>query len=192
MSTEARPTPSRTLRVATGSAPSAASLAEGGTEQALGRLLERREAEGYARGLAEGRRALSEELGAAFTGALERLDKSREAALEQLNHTSVELAVEIARKLLRAEIPAGRYDLEGIVRSTLAFSDTGRGQCVVHVNPADAERLSEVPFRAGTEVEPDPSVPQGSVHVTTPQGLLVRDLDEALSSIGERILEGLE
>jgi len=37
----------------------------------------------------------------------------------------------------------------------------------------------------------DPSVARGSVHVTTPQGLLVRDLDEALRSIGERLLGDL-
>ena len=42
-------------------------------------------------------------------------------------------------------------------------------------------------YGAGTAVESDPGVPRGSVHVTTPQGLLVRDLDEALRAIGERL-----
>jgi hypothetical protein len=62
---------------------------------------------------------------------------------------------------------------------------------VVHVNPVDAERLADVPFRAGTELEADPGVPAGSVHVTTPQGLLVRDLDQALGSIREHLLGSL-
>ena len=77
------------------------------------------------------------------------------------------------------------------MRETLSFSGGARGPCTVHLHPADAGALEGVPFRSGTEIEADPSVPRGSVHVTTPHGLLVRDLDEALRSIGERLLENL-
>jgi flagellar biosynthesis/type III secretory pathway protein FliH len=112
-------------------------------------------------------------------------------AVEKLAYTSVELALEITRCLLRAEIPAGRYDLEAIVRESLSLSGAERGRCVVHLNPVDAEAIADVPLRSGTELEPDPNVPRGSVHVTTPQGLLVRDLEEAVKSIGERILGDL-
>lgn len=181
----------RTVRIAATTAPSAARLGSGDLEAATARAFQRREDEAYARGLEAGRRAAHLELGQGFEAALERLDASRDAALERINHTSIELALGIARQLLRAELPTERYDLEGIVRSTLAFSESGRGPCVVHVHPADAERLADVPFRAGTKIEADTGVPQGSVHVTTPHGLLVRDLDEALRSIGERLTEGL-
>jgi len=189
LSTEAHERP---LRLATGALPTAAALAEGSLDQSLARLLERRSAAAYACGFEAGRSAGRGELGNALEAALERLDAAREEAAARLGHTAVELSLEIARHLLRSELRAGRYDLEGIVRETLSFSATGRGRCVVHVNPVDAERLAQVPFRAGTEIEADAGVPQGSVHVTTPQGLLVRDLDEALRSIGERILEDLE
>lgn len=187
----------RTLRLGLIRPPSAAALAPAPREgqrpldAALARLLARREAAARAAGEAAGRAELEQSLGRALEAALARLDADRDEAATQLARTAVELALEIARTLLRLEIPAGRYDLEAIVREALACSETGRGDCVVHVNPLDAERLTRVPFRAGTELEADHGVPRGSVHVTTPQGLLVRDLDLALDSIRERLLGGL-
>jgi len=164
-------------------------VVEGDIEAALGRLLAAREEAGREAGRREGEDAVRAAIAGAVDAAVERLDAAREEALAHLNHTAVALAVEIARRLLRVELPAGRYDLEGIVREALSFSGTGRGRCVVHLHPVDAGALQGVPFRAGTVIESDPSVPRGSVHVTTPHGLLVRDLDEALRSIGERLLE---
>lgn len=184
----------RRARVVTAAQPAAASLAPAGSgdlDGALDRLLARRTAAAHAAGVAEGRATALADVGRAVEEALERLDASRVEALERVEGLAVELALEIARTLLRVELPAGRYDLERIVRETLACSDAGRGACVVHVNPVDAERLAAVPFRAGTEFEADHGVPAGSVHVTTPQGLLVRDLDQALASIRERLLGSL-
>lgn len=115
---------------------------------------------------------------------------SREASAE-VARTAVELAGEIARTLLRAEVVAGNYDLERIVRETLADSEVDRGSCVVHVHPSDAERLAEVRFRAGTRIEPDVEVSPGDVRVATPHGLLVRDMRRAVRDIAERILGDL-
>ena len=168
-------------------APRGARLAEGGRADALARLLERREAHAHARGRAVGEAEALEGAAAALLAASERLDAAREAAREGLAHTAVDLAVEIVRALLRVELPAGRYDLEGMVREALAFSGVERGRCVVHLHPQDAARLEGTRFRTGTVVEADEGVGRGSVHVTTPQGLLVRDLDEALRSVVERL-----
>jgi flagellar biosynthesis/type III secretory pathway protein FliH len=141
----------------------------------------------FARGVAQGEaRAL-----AATAGALDRavatLEAARSRAEQDLSHAAVELAIEIARTLVRAEIDAGRYDIERIVRESLAASGVGRRACVVHLNPIDAERLKSVPFRSATVIEPDLEVARGDVHVTTPHGILVRDVDSALDSIAERI-----
>lgn len=171
--------------------PSEARLAAGDLQAALERMLAAREAAAFEAGRREGEASMRASIVGAVDEAVARLDTSREEALTHLNHTAVGLAVEIARQLLRVELPTGRYDLEGIVREALSFSGAGRGRCVVHLHPADAGALEGVPFRAGTEIEADPSVSRGSVHVTTPHGLLVRDLDEALRAIGERLLENL-
>lgn len=169
--------------------PAAARLLAGDLRALLAARVAERERDAREAGRREGEQAAHAAAAAALSAAAERLDASREGALDDLAHTAVDLAVEIARCLLRVELPAGRYDLEGMVREALSFSGVQRGPCVVHLNPADARRLEGVAFRAGTRVEPDEGVSPGSVHVTTPQGLLVRDLDEALRSIRERLHE---
>ena len=127
----------------------------------------------------------------AFRCALERLEAFGEAARRDLARTSVELALAISKRLLRTEVVHGNMDLEGVVREALQAASTERGACVVHLNPVDLEALSGVPFRAGTELRGDVEVARGDVHVETSLGLVVRELDQALDSIGERLLEEL-
>ncbi|MFT7676834.1 MAG: flagellar biosynthesis/type III secretory pathway protein FliH [Planctomycetota bacterium] len=123
--------------------------------------------------------------------ALEQVAANLDKTLELLPTQAVELAVAIASELLAVEVRAESYDLERIVRGALGASDVGRGACIVHVCPADAERLSSMVWRAGTEVEQDPSLKPGDVHITTPRGLLIRELEPALASIREHLLEDL-
>ncbi len=139
----------------------------------------------------QGLRAAREELGAALDRAVERLAAFEDEARASLARTAVELALEIARLLLRTEIGRGNHDLERIVRDALSEAAVGRGPCVVHLNPADHARLSGVRFRSGTRLAPDEGVSPGDVHVETPLGLLVRDLDGALESIERRLHEAL-
>jgi flagellar biosynthesis/type III secretory pathway protein FliH len=95
--------------------------------------------------------------------------------------------MEITRALVRAEVRAQRHDVEKIVRETLAAAATERGPCVVHLNPDDLARLEGVRFRAGTRLEADSGVRRGDVHVESALGLLVREIDALLASVGERI-----
>ncbi len=147
------------------------------------------EARGHARGLAEGEaRALA---GAArrLDEAAEDLRRAREASDVAVIEDTTRLALAIAREVVRAEIDAGRYDLERIVREALAASGAGRAACVVHLNPVDVERLSGVAFRAATRLESDPEVAAGDVHISTQRGTLVRDVDAALANLAERFQE---
>lgn len=171
--------------------PLAVRVAEGSLADLAERLSARREAEAFERGRREGAREAASASAAALEGALERLDEAGRRAEQELPARAVELALVIARRLLRVEIDAQRYDLERIVRETLAQSGVGRGSCVVHLNPRDLELLDGVPFRAGTRLEADPAVDRGDVHVTTPQGLFVHEVDELLEAIGARLLEEL-
>lgn len=104
---------------------------------------------------------------------------------------AAELAFAIVRRLLYVEIDAGRYDLERMVRDTLHAAAAGRSPCVVHVHPDDALRLEGVAFRSGTTIESDIGVPKGSVHVETPMGLMVRELDALVDAVAGRIREEL-
>lgn len=156
--------------------PSAARLVPGD----LGDCRERR---AFERGLAQGR---AEALRNA-AGALQRAADELEAEHSRAAQLAVELALEIARVLLRREVRAKNYDLEAIVRETLAVSGVDRGRCVVHLNPEDAAALESVAFRAGTTLEPDVAVARGNVQVSTPRGLLVREFEQALDAIGSEL-----
>ena len=145
------------------------------------------EERGYARGQAEALEGAAQ----ALNQAAERLDQAREQATAQLTSDTVELAVEIARQLVQVEISAENYDLERIVRTSLAHSGLGRGSAVVHVSPEDQERLAAITFRAGTEIKADPKIQAGDVQVESPRGLLVREIDASLESIREQLLEDI-
>lgn len=178
-------------RIRTARAPRGVRLVDVGLEE-LGRKLE---AEHVRIALAEERRAAHEEAtrtaARALEAAVEALDAAREQAVAALSGDAVSLAVEIARQILKVEITASNYDLEQIVRATLAASGVKRGHCVVHVHPEDAAMLDGVVFREETVLQPDTDVDRGTVHVETPRGLLVREPAAALEEIREQLLEDL-
>ncbi len=126
---------------------------------------------------------------ALLEAALAELDKRAERAERELTSQAVELAVEIARSLLRVRVEAGDYDLERVVRAALADSGVGRGEVSVHLHPDDHALLEGCTFRTGTRLEIDPSMPRGDVHLSTARGLLVRDVEGSLESIREQLLE---
>jgi flagellar biosynthesis/type III secretory pathway protein FliH len=148
--------------------------------------------EAFEKGRREGEETVRSALAATLDAALAEIESLRESAVARLSQDASNLAVEIARELVRCETKAGRHDIERIVRETLAATSVGRGACVVHLHPKDAARLERVHFRARTQIESDPAVAEGDVHVTTPQGLLVRDLEHALDAIGERLRQELQ
>lgn len=127
----------------------------------------------------------------ALSMAVDQLDEARERAEEALSADAVALGLEIARQILKIEIEAANYDLEKIVRATLAASGVKRGHCIVHVHPEDAAMLESVVFRDETVVSPDGDIARGTVHVETPRGLLVREPNAALEEIREQLLEDL-
>ncbi len=148
-------------------------------------------AEAYAAGKADGLAAQQEAGREALEAAAARLDAARQEAEENLPSHVVELSVAIASELLAVELHSGNYDMEKLVRGALGSSGVGRGVCTVHVSRVDAERLAEISFRAGTTIEADPSLTPGDIHITTPRGLLVRELEPAIDAIREQLLEEL-
>lgn len=146
----------------------------------------------FARGVEEGRRLERSEATARLDDAVDQIVATQASAETALSKTAVELAITIARTLLRTEIRAGNYDLEGIVREALKETSTGRSACVVHLNPTDHARLADVKFRSGTKIQVDEGVALGEVQVETALGLLVRETMGALKSIEEALLEEIE
>ena len=138
-------------------------------------------------GHADGHSSALSGAAASLEAAASALDASREECIQEVTSLAVELGLGIARRLVRAELAAERHDIEAIVRDVLASTSSGRTTTKIYVSPEDAARLSEVTFRAATEVVSDESVSTGSVRVETPQGVLVRDIDECMQSITARL-----
>jgi flagellar biosynthesis/type III secretory pathway protein FliH len=162
-----------------------------GQADTLDAVVENERAKAFARGVEEGHRAERADAAGRLDAAVTALDELTERAGAELASTSVDLALEIARTILRVEIAAGNYDVERLVRESLHETGVGRGSCVVHLNPTDCARLADVRFRSGTTIEPDDGVPLGDVQVETSLGLLVREGLGALESIERRLREEL-
>jgi len=148
-------------------------------------------ARGYARGLAEGVELARSEAAGRLDEAAAAVESAREEAARSLARTAAELGVEIARRLLRTEVSIGRHDLEAMVRESLQAAGAGREECVVHLHPDDVESLKDVHFRSLTRIEADSGIARGDVHVETRLGCLVRELDESLEAIGDRLRQEL-
>ncbi len=175
-----------TFRVPTTALPVRATLLPQGSAAGLpeDRIAELTRAAGFRAGYAQA----AQEAAGALERAAERLDAASEAAREELTETAIELALEISKSILALEVEAGRYNIEKIVRESLAWSEVGRGKCTIHLNPDDVARLENVSFRAGTELEADMEVARGDVHVTTPRGLLVREVEETIQAIRDSLM----
>lgn len=170
-------------------APTTARLAEGDLSAALARLCQQREDAAYLRGQRAGCEATLSQAVLRLDAAIAEFHASSAAANAALASDTVELALAIAGELVRSEVEHRRHGIEVIVRETLMASGVGRGPCKVHVAPDDAETLSKLAFRAGTEIVPDTGVDLACVQVETAQGLLVRDIEAALASISARLRE---
>ncbi|HUR27338.1 MAG TPA: FliH/SctL family protein [Planctomycetota bacterium] len=169
--------------------PASVQVGEGRLGDALAREVARRERAAFEAGRRAGR---VEALAKAVTGlddAAQAFATAARKSDEALASDSVELALAIAAELVRCEVAARRHGIEKIVRETLHASGVGRGACTVHVAPEDAQTLATLSFRAGTKIEADQDVPPCCVQVETPQGLIVRDIDAAMTSVAARLRE---
>jgi len=142
-----------------------------------------------AAGVRQGEREAQAGSARALNEAADQLAEERERLVEELPRTAVSIALAIAREILRAEVDAGRYDIENIVRDTLRHASSNHTPCVVHLHPEDAARLEGARFRAGVSIEPDEAVGRCCANVVTPQGLLVRDLRDALDGVAAKLRE---
>lgn len=187
--TNLRPTGFATVR--TTRSPQGVRLVEGSLDQLARDLDDHRVQTALAAERREAHEEATRTAARALGAAVDLLEDARERAVEALSADAVTLAVEIARQILKVEIAAENYDLEQIVRATLAASGVKRGHCIVHVHPQDAAMLDDVVFREETILQPDIDVARGTVHVETPKGLLVREPGAALEEIREQLLEDL-
>ena len=152
-------------------------------------LVERAQERALAEGLVQGIALAQEREAGLLAQATAEIEKRRDELTDELAHSAVELGIAIARQLLHSEVSRGGHDIEKIVRETLGAAAAGRGRCTIHVHPDDFETLRDTKFRSGTSVQGDIGVARGDVQVETSMGLMVREVEERLTSIAERLRE---
>jgi len=147
---------------------------------------------------AEAQKEIEAERGrlAAAATALEQAAGQFAELQEQFIRTAeaqvVELALEVARKVLTQEVQAGRYEIDPIVRE--ALSRVGpRVEVVVHLNGVDLERCGLVAQQAETtgpgsiRFLADPKIPPGGCLLQTAQGVVESSIDEHLDRVAEAL-----
>lgn len=173
--------------ILSGTAPEGATAQAGRIEDYLERSHDAEVEAARLEGLKDGSASALSGAAASLDAATTAMEAKREECLSEVTSLAVELALGIARRLVRAELAAERHDIEAIVRDVLASTSDGRTTTKIYVSPEDASRLNEVTFRSATEVVSDEAVSTGSVRVETPQGVLVRDIDECMRNLSDRL-----
>ena len=105
----------------------------------------------------------------------------------------MELAMDIARKVLMQEIQAQRYEIDPIVKE--ALSRVGpRREVVVHLNPGDLTRCTEARIQDGEsegelQFVADASVLPAHCRIETPQGTVQSTPEAHLESLALALAE---
>ena len=131
-------------------------------------------AEGEARGRAEAAKELQPVL-ARFEELMRSLANARERRLEETEQELIEIANQMARRILHAEL---QLESDAVVRMARACLQEAQeeGTRTLRVNPADAEMLrTHLPeleldlAEHELRIDPDPQVPAGGVVLETPR-----------------------
>ncbi|MFO8014501.1 MAG: flagellar assembly protein FliH [Phycisphaerae bacterium] len=178
------PAPLTAVRVVSGpDDPSAGGDASGDGPAAASAEADALEAE--RRALEAERAALARVRGALETAAAQVADHLA-GILADAEAQLVDLAVEIARKVVAQEIQAGRCDIEPIVREALDRAPANR-ECVVHLHPDDLATLHKTgettPDLAHLRLEADPGVGRGECVVETAEGTVEARIDDRLNEV---------
>ncbi len=129
--------------------------------------------------------------GQALSGAAARVAALEEDILREARGHLVDLAVEIARKVLMQEIEEGRYRVEPLVEAALASAPSKR-EIVVHLNPEDFERAQEAAeggaaALAGIRLFPDPAVPRAQCRLETAEGCVEVAVEAGLERLRQEM-----
>ena len=159
------------------------------TIQGLQEDMQAREQAAFQRGLASGvqqERGRIDPVLARLARTITDLGEARAKALAEADHDIVQLAVAVARRVLRRELTVDPDSLAGIVKAALeriAARETQR----VRVHPEDAGCVERHMKSAGAppriEVCPDSSLERGSVIFETARGNLDTSVSTQLSEI---------
>lgn len=174
-------------RAPEGAAASQAALEERLADQRQAMQAEHdRTVEELERRLAESRSEVAAAL-SALNRAVEEVGQLGERIAAQAERQMVDLAVDIARKILRQTIDAGAYDIDPIVAEALKQIST-REQVTVHLSPGDYKTctlIDQAP--AGVSLVSDPAVRPAECLLNTGEGVIDTSVEAQLDDVSEAL-----
>lgn len=154
-------------------------------------------AQGLAEGLAEGRSRGEAEVRAAIA-SLESIVLQLAEPLERVDEAVIDavgdLAVLIARHLVRRELKANPGEIVGVVRETMRHLPIAPRAARIRLHPEDVELVQNAfALRDDTKswrLEPDPLVTRGGCVVETESSRIDASVESRLAAIASRMLGG--
>jgi len=130
----------------------------------------------------------------ALLEAAEKLTCLREELIAQAEAQLLDLALDIAGRILRQEIRAERYDIDPIVKEAL-MRTASSPEVVVHLHPDDWARCTpaqqdEDGDAGGVRFVSDPSIGRAECVVEMPDGVLELRARTQLDEIGQALRSG--
>ena len=121
--------------------------------------------------------------------AARRFQEMQAEFFAEAEEQMVDLAVEIAQKILAQEIDSERYRIDPIVREALAGVE-GCTEITVRLNPDDLAHCSEAtddsedgPNLEGLRLTPDPTVPRAGCRLDTSYGRVESTVEGQLDEV---------
>lgn len=131
---------------------------------------------------------------ASLLSAIQQTAGLRESVVSSAEKEIVQLAIDVARKVLMQEIQAGRYEIDPIVQAALE-QVSGWQDVVVHLNPDDFGRCAQAgndensDASSGVRFVADPSVRHAECLLESPQGIVQSAIEEHLGEIAAALQE---
>ena len=130
---------------------------------------------------------------AALVSGIKQVAELRDSVIKAAEQQIVQLAIDVARKVLMQEIQAGRYEIDPIVQAALA-QVTSWQEVVVHLNPEDFARCRQAQESSrddssGVRFVADPAVKRSECVLETAQGVVRSATEEHLREIASALRE---
>jgi flagellar biosynthesis/type III secretory pathway protein FliH len=122
----------------------------------------------------------------------ERIQKSRDEAITQMEPHVIDLALGISRRLVAREIAEGDLDIRPVVEAVIReLREPGSAPIIeIALHPDDLGHLDSTggaPEIRGVRVNADAAVARGACVVTTAEGRIWSDLDSRVEAIGRAL-----
>jgi flagellar assembly protein FliH len=158
----------------------------------LARIRERAREEGYAQAYAERAAQLDQ-----YAQRLQKICAQLSAPLEMVDVAVVEslaeLAVSIARHLVRRELKHAPGEVIGVVREAMRQLPLAARRGRIHLHPEDAEIVQgalNLGPETAWELQPDPLISRGGCVVETEASRIDAQVESRIAAIASRMLGG--